>query len=202
MVKKVGTIAVDVALLLPPSVADEVRAINRRLYAQHPEGFLFDETHLPHITLLQLFVARSELPELYSRVGNLLVGHSPLTLKASGVIDAGIATHLVLARTPRLQELHEELMIDTADLKSPASTPAAFYGRPRDADIRWVQGFRGAAAFDRFQPHVTLGIATGSGEFLQSHSFTTNCLAVCQLGRFCTCRVILRKWTLGDTGHD
>ncbi|MBI4463425.1 MAG: hypothetical protein HY647_01865, partial [Acidobacteria bacterium] len=49
-------LAVDVALLLPEPIQERVRAINAALWAQEKDGFRFDATHLPHITLAQLFV--------------------------------------------------------------------------------------------------------------------------------------------------
>lgn len=66
-------IALDI-VLLPTSKIDEVysKRINQKIVEQVPEGgFVFDDTHLPHITLLQLYALKSDLSEIEDRITEL-----------------------------------------------------------------------------------------------------------------------------------
>ena len=51
------------------------------------------------------------------------------------------------------------------------------------------------AAFTSYAPHITLGHAE-QPPAVAPMSFTAGIVAACHLGRFCTCREILRTWTL------
>ena len=66
---------------------------------------------------------------------------------------------------------------------------------PRSADIEWVATFRQQSALQRFDPHITIGVGALNARVAPT-SFVATQLAMCQLGRFCTCRRVLRAWTL------
>ena len=53
-------------ILLDPDAATvaKAQAVNARLLADFPHGFALDANHVPHITLLQLFVRTSELHQV------------------------------------------------------------------------------------------------------------------------------------------
>ena len=67
--------------------------------------------------------------------------------------------------------------------------------RRADADVEWVRQFRTQAAHGRFDPHVTVGVGTLQEPGPLPAADGTR-VALCQLGRFCTCRRILAEWTL------
>jgi hypothetical protein len=73
---------------------------------------------------------------------------------------------------------------------------AAFFGGDaRDRDVRWVREFRRESSFDRFTPHITLGHAS-EPPTVEPMEFVATTIAVCHLGRFCTCQRIIRAWHL------
>jgi len=190
-------LAIDVALLLPEAVNARACAISDTL---EDEGFRFDETHLPHVTLLQQFVAREHLPALSDRIDKVARATAAVTVRVTGIEQYEDTPYLAIERTPALQRLHENLLEEAASFHLPAGGPTAFHEAndepPRPADILWVTRFRVDASRDHFWPHVTLGKGKADTGIEPFHFTATN-LALCHLGRFCTCRIVLREWTLG-----
>ena len=73
---------------------------------------------------------------------------------------------------------------------------SAFFGEDaRDRDVRWVRDFRRESSVDRFTPHITLGHAS-EPPTVEPMEFVATTIAVCHLGRFCTCQQIIRAWHL------
>jgi hypothetical protein len=71
---------------------------------------------------------------------------------------------------------------------------AAFFGKDaRERDVLWVREFRRNSSLERFRPHITLGHAARPPA-IEPFEFTPTRIAVCHLGRFCTCRRIIRTW--------
>ncbi|MYD87434.1 MAG: 2'-5' RNA ligase family protein [Acidobacteria bacterium] len=195
-------LAVDVALLLPPGPHELVTQLNARLPGP-PDGFRFDADHLPHVSLVQQFVPATDLPSVSAEVGAVLSTAPPLTLVAERLASSGTTTSLVLAATPPLETLHARLMDRLAPFDMAAGDADAFLaaGEPaRARDIEWVTRFRTAAAYAAFEPHVTLG-AGMLDDAAPALEFEADRVAICRLGRFCTCRRVLASWTLaGRTG--
>jgi len=191
-------IAIDVAFLLPEDAHARALAVNARLWAEEREGFRFDETHLPHITLVQQFVRRARLSEVFAAVASRLGEFSPMTLTVSGIEARGETVHFVIAPHPELHRLHERLMDALAPFDEgdgPAEAFADGDEPPRPRDLEWVRHYRAQASGARYFPHITLGRGQVT-EPMAPFSFTADRIAVCQLGRFCTCRVILQEWRL------
>ena len=59
-------IAVDILLEPDAVMLQHAAADNARLLGVFPKGFALDETHTPHITMLQSFVRKADLPKLYA----------------------------------------------------------------------------------------------------------------------------------------
>ena len=103
----------------------------------------------------------------------------------------------MVAPAPALQHLHERLMDTLAPQEVPGGA-AAFQQHdtpPRDADVAWVTRFRADSSQARFDPHITVGIGP-TPVTIAPFDFTAREIAVCHLGRFCTCRDRLDHWTL------
>lgn len=192
-----GVIALDVAVLLPPTARAAVTRLNARL-SSPPVGFHFDDSHFPHLTLVQQFVRAADLPAVQDTVEDVLQDAAPLALRGTTLRYGTSATALVVDRTDALHDLHLQLIDRLAPHAAPSGDANAFFsnGEPaRDADIAWVAHFGTNAAGRRFSPHVTLGIGKLDGS-RQPMSYLATDIAVCHLGRFCTCRRVLGTWTL------
>lgn len=188
----------DIALLLPDEARAQAEAVNRALRLTRPDTLHLDDMHFAHVTLLQQFVRYENLPALAVRIETVLRGRSALTLAVTGAGRTDETVVLLVERTPALLELHTELMDACASLEEPNGDETAFYDPdepPRDRDVAWVRHFRTEAAYGRFWPHITVGHGdppAGVAPF----TFTADRVALCHLGRFCTCRVVLRDWRL------
>ena len=192
-------VAIDAAVLLPPAAQEVVARLNAQLDGP-PDGFRFDVSHLPHVTLAQQFVPAADLPLVAAEVGAVLASFPPLTLAAERLASSGLTTSLVLAATPPLTALHTRLMDRLAAFDMTAGGADAFLGNgepPRARDVEWVTRFRTAAAYASFQPHVTLGAGVLDAP-APAFEFEAAEIALCHLGRFCTCRRVVASWTLAE----
>jgi hypothetical protein len=61
----------------------------------------------------------------------------------------------------------------------------------------WVANFRRQSSYGRYAPHITLGHASQPPD-IDPIAFTAETVALCHLGRFCTCREVVESWTLGS----
>jgi len=188
-------IALDVAILPPPDVTAKAVALSAALPESEPHPLRLDQEHLPHVTLMQLFARVNELDEVFSRVDETTRGVAPLPLRATGGGQGANTVWIAIEKTPPLVELHERLMETLRGLERPDGGTGAFFGDDaRIRDVLWVTGYRLKSSFHHFEPHITLG--HGSAPAIEPFEFDADTVAVCHLGRHCTCRKVLRSWTL------
>lgn len=187
-------VAIDIAILPPPDVSARAITLSAALPAGESQGLLLGGDRLPHITLTQQFVPSGSLDALLVEVDRVLIGRAPLRLRVTGGGKGSGSVWMAMERTPELVSLHEELLRATEPFAVPDGDAAAFCGEDaRDRDLRWVRGFRRKSSFDRFTPHITLGHAS-EPPAVEAGDFVATTIAVCHLGRFCTCRRIIRVW--------
>ncbi len=192
-------VAVDVAILVPEAVARPARAISETLAGDDHAALRLDDRHRAHVTLAQLFVEHARLPDLQAALDLLLKHEPPLLLRVAGFAAGGGTLYFTVDSSPDLQRLHEQVMDAVGPFEAPDGTAEAFLAdgeavRPQDVD--WVRNYRESAAHAHFRPHVTLGHGAPPGR-LAPIDFRADRVALCRLGRFCTCRSVLREWRLG-----
>jgi len=191
-------IALDVALLPPPDVTRRALDLSASLPPAESQGLRLDPEHLPHVTLTQQYVREEELDTAFERVDEVLRGQTPLRLLVTGGGKSGHTVSMTIERTPDLVALHEQLMEALRGVERPDGGPGAFFGgEGRIADALWVTGFRLKSSFNAFTPHITLGHATHPPA-IEPFAFDATTVAACHLGRFCSCRKVLRSWTLAN----
>lgn len=190
-------LALDVALLPPAACRPRLAALNAALDAP-PHGFRFDATHLPHVTLAQQFVAADRLDDLTSRLADLVCGTVPLRLQSTGLSHGRTTSSLRLAPAAALTRLHAGVMDALLPFEAGPGDESAFLSNgepPRPADLAWVTRFREQAAHADFDPHITLGVGAAPGAAAALDAVADR-VALCHLGRYCTCRRVLAEWTL------
>jgi len=192
-----GVLAVDVALLLPEPAEARAVAFNRALFESDPSGFLFDETHLPHLTLVQQGVRAAELQRAIRAIEAVALATRAGELEVAGIALPRHTSHLVIASAAWLTALHEALLDALGPFSADLSLESFVDGAEpaREADLEWASSYRIAASRERFNPHVTLGVG-GRPDPGVRFRFTPERLALCQLGRYCTCRRLLEAWSL------
>jgi len=193
-----SVIAIDVAILVPDQVAEPARTINRALAAGRTDALRLDSTHLPHITLAQQFVERVRFDELWRALDGLLRHAPALPLRVAGVTFEHGTVQFAIDPAADLLRLHDAVIQALEPFEAPGGGPDAFQAdgetiRPRD--VAWVRNFRSQASCARFRPHVTLGHADRAPDAVPI-DFVAKVAAACHLGRFCTCRTVLRQWRL------
>ena len=189
-------VALDVAILPPPDVMGRAIAYSAALPGAGGERLQLDAQHLPHITLTQQFVTHDELESAFAEIDDVLEHQKPLRLWITEGGQSAQTLWLTVERTPQLLDLHERLMNALKGLERTGANAHAFFeGIARVGDVHWVAGFRQQSAFGAFMPHITLGHGSRPPS-VEPIEFDATAIAACHLGRFCTCRRVLRAWEL------
>jgi len=204
--------AIDIALEPGARMIDHAKAANERLLKSFPKGFSLDDTHHPHVSMLQQFVRTDDLDKVFAAANGVLAKEKPTTwtLKAFKYYyipapPMGVAG-IVIEPTEDLHRLQDELIEAVEPYTVKTGTPAAFFSEEGGRDIQeelisYVENFVRDAAGKRFNPHVTIGVATEKylnemlAEPFQSFTFSPAGASVYQLGSFGTARKELKALT-------
>ena len=192
-----ASIAVDVAILLSDNARTVVERLNAAFDHAPDAGFRFDASHHPHVTLSQHFVRRGRLSEVRRLVGGVVARSEAFEARVTGARAGRTSQVLTVEASAPIRRLHEALMDALRD-EEVTGGAAAFQaeGAPaRPADVAWVAGFRERSSYASYDPHVTVGIGPrpiSTAPF----DFPVKEIALCRLGRFCTCRDRLASWAL------
>jgi 2'-5' RNA ligase len=205
--------AIDIALEPDATMVQHAMDANARLRKSFPKGFALDETHHPHISMLQQFVRTDGLDKVFAAANAVIGKEKPTawTLKAFKYYyipspPIGLAG-IVVEPTEDLHRLQDELIAAVAPYTVKTGTPAAFFSDEGGRDIQkflisYVGNFVTDAAGKRFNPHVTIGVGTEAylnemlAEPFASFTFSPAGASVYQLGSFGTARKELRALTL------
>ena len=191
-------LALDVAILPPPNAGGRAIQLSATLPDSESQGLRLDAEHLPHITLTQQFVRVDDLDAIFERIDEALRAQPPLTIRVTGGGKGASSVWMAVERTPAISRLHERLMETLRAFEQPGGGPTAFFERDaRVGDVAWVTGYRLSSSFSVYMPHITLGHA-GEPPRVEPCTFEATNVAACHLGRFCSCRRVLRQWELGS----
>jgi hypothetical protein len=189
-------LALDVAILLPLFVSNRAIELSGALPAADSRGLLLDDDRVPHITLTQQFVEAQELDDVLAKVSATITNYDTLHLNVTGPGRGQSSVWMSIAPAPDLVKLHRELMDALSPFERRGGTSQAFVdGDARPGDVAWVAGFRRTSSYAAFRPHITLGHSS-SLPAVEPLDFDASTIAACQLGRFCTCRRVLKHWEL------
>ena len=204
--------AIDIALEPDATMVQHAMAANARLLESFPKGFTLDETHHPHISMLQQFVRTEDLDKVFAAANAILAKEKPTTWKLKAFkyyyIPAppiGLAG-IVVEPTEDLHRLQDALIEAVEPYVVKTGTPAAFFSNEGGRDIQqslisYVDNFVRDAAGKRFNPHVTIGVGTEKylnemlAEPFPSFTFSPAGASVYQLGAFGTARKELKALT-------
>jgi hypothetical protein len=205
--------AIDIALEPDATMVQHAMAANARLLKSFPKGFALDETHHPHVSMLQQFVRTEDLDKVFAAANAVLAKERPTTwtLKAFKYYyipspPVGLAG-IVVEPIEDLHRLQDELITAVKPYTVNTGTPAAFFSDEGGRDIQkslidYVANFVTAAAGKHFNPHVTIGVGTETylnkmlAEPFVSFTFSPAGASVYRLGSFGTARKELRALTL------
>jgi len=209
-----STTAIDIALEPDATMLQRAKAANTRLLGTFPKGFALDESHHPHVTILQQFVSTADLDKVYAAVDKVMSDEKPADWKLTAnkyyyIPDAefGLAG-IVVEPTPDLIRLQREVIDAVAPFTEKTGTAAAFMSTEQGRDIQsslidYVSNFESIAAGEKFNPHVTIGVATQAylkgmlAEPFEAFTFSPTGASVYQLGTFGTARKKLKDLHFG-----
>lgn len=205
--------AIDILLEPDQSMVQEAIAANTRLRQSFPKGFALDETHQPHISMLQRYVRTSDLDKVFEAVAKILVDERPATWKLTAYKyyfipwkDIGLAG-IVIKPTEDLRRFQQKLIDAIAPFTARTGTAAAFVRTAEDPEINqptidYVADYVPAESGAKFNPHVTIGAASQGfldellKEKFDEFTFSPTGLSVFHLGNFGTAREKLKSWSL------
>jgi phosphoglycolate phosphatase-like HAD superfamily hydrolase len=207
-------VAVDILLQPDAVMLRHAAANNARLLGVYPKGFALDESHTPHITMLQCFVRKADLPNLYAAEEKVLAAAhvNAMKLEASKLYyiaaGGGLGVAGIVAKaTPELRKLQADIIAAAAPFNLRAGSIAAFTA-PHDnpaidaAMIDYVSKFEQIGAGEHFNPHVSTGNAPTAyldqmiAEPFEPFTFSPAGAAVYQLGPFGAAAKQLVRWDL------
>jgi hypothetical protein len=206
-------------VLIEPDAGTRARArvLNARLRQTMPEGFALDDTHAPHITVLQRYVRTPELEQVLDAVGEVVAGAdlTSLDLRATKIAHAewdtpglGIAS-LMLGRDPRLLALQGRLIAAVAPFAANRGTAEAFVTDPEEPDVNattigYVARFVPDHCASNYEAHLSIGMARRrdleavEAEPFEPFDVRAEAVAVYQLGDNGTARRKLRAWPVRE----
>ena len=196
-------IAIDVLLQPGRKMVSLSEQLNARMREQTPGGFELDEEHAPHITLIQRFVAESDLPRVLAAVEEVKSRWAvdELTMTATGIyhIPSGAIGLAGIGVEPsgQLIRLQNAVLAAVNPYARSGGGEAAFVpdrsGTPFDPFLfTYVDAFVPERTGDNFKPHVTIGMAPLDWledlerQPFEKFSFGATGIAVYQLGNFGT----------------
>jgi hypothetical protein len=145
-------------------------ADNAQLLKMYPNGYALDATHHAHVTMLQQFVRTADLDKLYTAVGQVMAKEKPTEWKLKAIKyyyipepPIGLAG-IVVQPTPDLLRLQRGLIDAVTPFTVKTGTAAAFVSTEEGRDIQasliyYVANFVTIASGEKFNPHVTIGVA-------------------------------------------
>jgi hypothetical protein len=71
--------AIDITLEPDATMVQHAMAANARLLKSFPKGFALDETHHPHISILQQFVRTGDLDKVFAAANAVMAKEKPTT---------------------------------------------------------------------------------------------------------------------------
>lgn len=207
--------AIDILLEPDQTMIEHAVAANKRLLGVFPKGFALGETHAPHVSTLQRYVKTADLDKVFEAVAKVLAEEKPAGWKLKAYKyyylpwkDIGLAG-IVVEPTEALIRYQQKLIDAVTPFTVKTGTAAAFVTTKDEPDINqptidYVAAFVPNETGDKFNPHVTIGVASQDylrkmlEEKFETFEFSPVGVSVYHLGNFGTARKKLRSWDLAS----
>jgi len=194
-------VAIDVLLEPDETMVAAANHWNARLLEQTPDGFELDSTHLPHITLLQSFVAKNDLDTVLRAVGETAdnLNIAGLQMEATGLYhipsgELGLQG-IVIKPSPQLLAVQEAIIAAVGPFSKTGGNQFAFVPDPTGTTFdpylfEYVETFIQNQSGVNYNPHVTTGVgplawvADREAEPFEPFTFGAKDIAVYSLGNF------------------
>lgn len=187
-------VAIDIVLIPPKDIIEKSVLMSRQLFEETGNDMVLlnSQACLPHISLAMGCVDEEDLLMIIEKIRKISSEIFPLELTFTkvNVTDEGVSD-LSIEKTSGIQELHEKIMRSLEPYLKDATTEALYPNpSPSETTVKWIMNYKDNTSFSNFYPHLTIGY----GELRNIESpitFSAEKIAICHLGRYCTCRKIL-----------
>lgn len=204
--KQEEVMAVNVLLTLPTEIHEQATQLNRLIREDKPDNFRLDKDHIPHITLLQSYVSKSDLPQVEQKLAGLYKTIQNDSLCAEGLQyskdKAESFSSISIEKNQSLMTLHKEVI---ALLKPYMVTDGSQESYVQNTDgtaidqftIDYVPQFVSAHSYENYKPHISLGVAQTSVLDSLSHNnfhpmkFQATSISLYQMGAYGTAQKLL-----------
>jgi len=203
--KKSKLIAINVLLTPDSKMGTHAKMMNQVVKENYPNGFAFDDSHTPHITLVQAFVTEADINAVTVAV-NKAINEGPklpIRLEAIGLETSKMGGIGVLSftikKSPDLSQLAFVVLKAVKPFAKNGGTKAAFVNTGKeeinDETVKYVAKFLTDKVEDKYSPHLTVGLA--KEDFIkkyreekpfQNFEFEAENVGIYQLGNFGTAR--------------
>lgn len=187
-------LAIDVVLLPTDEVMDIAIDLNKKF---GPVFELNKNDCLPHITLFQFIVEKSNFEELKERLLKIASAFEPINLAGRTDVHAGAflgvnqTSDFKFDNKGSIRKLHFQIITNLQELVTFDARGEDFFDKNvRQRSLDWVKNFIENAAFEKYSPHITLGTKTPVNPPVDIE-FNASRLAICHLGDYNTCREVL-----------
>jgi hypothetical protein len=207
--------AVDILIEPDDAAIRRAREVNRRMPLSIPAGITLDDSHLPHITMLQRYLITDEIDHVYAAIDKTLAATDPSTLSyhVPGITysehwgpPGQAAAVLGVQPNPKVLDLQSALVAAVDPFTESGGTDAAFVTDPGEQISQttkdWVETYVPDQTGAKYTAHLTVGLDTVEQlKELQAEPFGAFdvhpiSLAVYQLGNNGTARTLLKAWPL------
>lgn len=194
--------AIDIALIPAKPLLNYALELNQNLIGS---ALVLDlDTALPHLTLAMAVIDDINEQEIIKELGILANKYETLELNLDHVFkhhsqEHGLVSGLGFACSDELMHLHNEVMTLTQHYSIQVDgNDKSVFAYPGEinysAAASWVVDFPRKHAYSNFDPHITIGM--GELENLRIEKFSFSEIALCHLGKFCSCRKVTASESL------
>jgi 2'-5' RNA ligase superfamily len=207
--------AVDILIEPDKASIERARDVNRRMPLSIAAGITLDDTHLPHITMLQRYLVTAAIEQAYAAIEQTLAATDPASLSyhVPGITysehwgpPGQAAAVLGVQPNQPVLDLQAALIAAVAPHTGSGGTDAAFVtdpGQGISATTKdWVETYVPDQSGANYTAHLTVGLDTVEHlKQMQAEPFDAFdvhpvALAVYQLGNNGTARTLLKSWAL------
>ncbi len=181
-----------------------------------PAGFALDETHVPHVTMLQRYVRHDDLDRVFAAVEGVIAANDVAALRLQAVAFVGgelgtppgtALASIVIEPMPALTALHQAIVEAVGPFGRSGGTAAAFVTTADEpgvnrATIAYVEGFVPSRAGELYDPHMTVGVGRQDvvkgleAAPFDGFEFSLGAVSVYRLGNLGAARTVLKSWPL------
>jgi hypothetical protein len=187
-------IAIDIVLLLPTEIVEHCIEINSKF--DNPEYVSFKDGYNPHITLGMGSILMDDVENFKKELGQLLQEFEmpEITLTSLGI---GKYTHFNLDITGLLKNLHNAIFDLISKYNAGDVTTENFFEMDKSSSlIDWVNNYKNNSAYDKYHPHITLGIGTPEIALEFPIIFKPKSVGFFHLGIHGTCKKLIASFDL------